>query len=289
MRKALFARYGEPQALEEYSIKSQVHQYEATRAMFEAFAVNKYKSSGIIYWMYNSAWPSLYWQLYDYFLAPNGAFYGTRKANESLHIQYAYDDGSIRVVNSTYHDYTGLRASVKVYNLAMQEKFSGEAPVDIKSDESLRIDFPGMPAGAGEMTFLKLSLNNSDRKLVSSNFYWLSEKGDKDADFNALNGLPEVELKCSVTAVSRENGKYMVSVEIENTSSSLAFSVNPKIIGDVSKDLILPVFWEDNYFALLPGEKRQLKVEFSERDLNNEKPVFAIDGWNIKKAEKEIR
>jgi exo-1,4-beta-D-glucosaminidase len=288
MRKALFARYGEPQGVEEYSIKSQVHQYEATRAMFEAFAANKYKSGGIIYWMYNSAWPSLYWQLYDYFLAPNGAFYGTRKANENLHIQYAYDDGSIRVVNNTYKDFSGLRAYVKVYDLAMQEKFSGEASVNIKSDESLKVVFPGLPAGNGEMTFLKLTLNDRDGTLISSNFYWLSEKGDKNADFQALNRLPMVELKCSASKVSLEKGKYIVSVEVENPSSSLAFAVNPKIIGNVSKDLILPVFWEDNYFALLPGEKRQLKVEFSERDLNNEKPVFAIDGWNVKKEEKEI-
>ncbi len=85
-RKALFSRYGEPKSLEEYSMKSQVLQYEATRAMFEAFAGNKYRSSGIIYWMYNSAWPSMYWQLYDYFFAPNGAFYGTRKACENLFI-----------------------------------------------------------------------------------------------------------------------------------------------------------------------------------------------------------
>ncbi len=53
-RKALYSRYGKPEGLEEYSMKSQVLQYEATRAMFEAFAGNKYKSSGIIYWMYNS-------------------------------------------------------------------------------------------------------------------------------------------------------------------------------------------------------------------------------------------
>jgi exo-1,4-beta-D-glucosaminidase len=80
-----------------------------------------------------------------------------------------------------------------------------------------------------------------------------------------------------------------MTVEIENPASALAFAVNPKIIGSDSKDLVLPVFWDDNYFALLPGEKRQLNVEFSERDLNNEKPVFAIDGWNVKKAEVGIK
>jgi exo-1,4-beta-D-glucosaminidase len=69
MRDGLYSRYGKPAGLEEYSMKSQVLQYEATRAMFEAFAGNKYRSSGIIYWMYNSAWPKMYWQFYDYFFA----------------------------------------------------------------------------------------------------------------------------------------------------------------------------------------------------------------------------
>ncbi len=51
-------------------------------------------------------------------------------------------------------------------------------------------------------------------------------------------------------------GKWTAVIEIENPSSSLAFSVNPKIIRRDSKELVLPVFWEDNYFSLLPKEKR---------------------------------
>ena len=70
-RAALESRYGKPTGVEEYSVKSQAFQYEAVKAMFEAFAGNKYRSSGIIYWMYNSAWPKMYWQLYDYFFIKN--------------------------------------------------------------------------------------------------------------------------------------------------------------------------------------------------------------------------
>jgi exo-1,4-beta-D-glucosaminidase len=268
-RDALYSRYGKPEGVEEYSIKSQVLQYEATRAMFEAFAGNKYKSSGIIYWMYNSAWPSMYWQLYDYFFAPNGSFYGTKKACENLHIQYSYDDGSIRVVNGNYKDFTGLKAAAKLYNLNIQEKYSEEVPVDIMADE--------------------LVLNDNEGKEISSNFYWLSSKGDEKADFTALNNLPEIELTCLVTSVNQENGKYTAVIEIENPSASLAFAVNPKILKSDSKDLILPVFWEDNYFALLPGEKRTIKVEFMAEDLNGETPVLAIDGWNIVHSETKLK
>ena len=73
-RTALESRYGKPASVEEYCVKSQVFQNEATKAMFEAFAGNKYRSSGIIYWMYNSAWPKMYWQLYDYYFIPMALF-----------------------------------------------------------------------------------------------------------------------------------------------------------------------------------------------------------------------
>jgi exo-1,4-beta-D-glucosaminidase len=288
-RNALYSRYGKPNGLEEYSIKSQVLQYEATRAMFEAFAGNKYRSSGIIYWMYNSAWPSMYWQFYDYFFAPNGSFYGTKKACEPLHIQYSYDDNSIRVVNSNYTDFSDLKAIAKLYNLSMEVKYSAEAVVDIKPDESKKVIFPEWPKDAGNVFFLKLVLNDNTGKEISSNFYWLSSKGDEKADFTVLNELPKVSLNCNVSSVIQDMGKWTAVIEIENSSSSLAFSMNPKIIKRDSKDLVLPIFWEDNYFSLLPKEKRTLKVQFKAEDLNGETPVLAIDGWNITHVEKELK
>jgi len=288
-RTALESRYGKPEGVLEYSVKSQVLQYEATRAMFEAFAGNKYRSSGIIYWMYNSAWPSLYWQLYDYFFAPNGAFYGTKKACEVLHIQYSYDDGSICVVNGYYKEFKGLKATARLYNYNMEEKYSKEVPVDIKADESKKVIHQDWPKDLGDVFFLKVVLTDAAGKELSSNFYWLSAKGDETADFTALNKLPGVKLNFSVSPLRKEGGRCFTTVDIENTSSSLAFSVNPKIIKRDSKDLVLPVFWEDNYFSLLPGEKIKINVEFNTDDLNGETPILAIDGWNITHVEKELK
>ena len=257
--------------------------------MFEAFAGNKYRSSGIIYWMYNSAWPTLYWQLYDYFFAPNGSFYGTRKACEALHIQYSYDDGSIRVVNGFYNDFNGLKASAKLYNFTMEEKYSKEVPVDIKADESKKVILQDWPKDLGDVYFLQLRLTDANGKLISSNFYWLSAKGDEKADFTSLSKLPEVTLKYTFSTIQTKNGKCSSTIEIENPSASLAFFVNPKIIKRDSKDLVLPVFWGDNYFSLLPKEKIKVNVEFNTEDLTGEVPVLAIEGWNITHVEKEMK
>ncbi|NOY38190.1 MAG: hypothetical protein GXO83_11540 [Chlorobi bacterium] len=287
-RKALFSRYGEPTGVEEYCMKSQVFQKEAVRAMFEAFARNKYRSSGIIYWMYNSAWPSLYWQLYDYFLTPNGAFYGTKKACEPLHIQYSYDDRTIYVINGYYKEFNNLKASAQVYNLDMQEKYSDEVPVNIASDESKKIMDIAWPADLSNVYFLKLELKDDSDKMISSNFYWLSAKGDEEADFTGLNKIPEVNLNVSVSSLRKEGDKYILTVDVENPSSSLAFAVNPSIKKDRSGDLVTPVFWEDNYFSLLPKEKRTVKVEFNAEDLDGEKPVLHVGGWNIKEVDKKL-
>ena len=60
---ALEMRYGKAKDAADYAWKSQAMTYEGQRAMFEAYGRNKYKSTGIVQWMLNNAWPSLIWHL----------------------------------------------------------------------------------------------------------------------------------------------------------------------------------------------------------------------------------
>ena len=287
-RKALESRYGKPASVEEYCVKSQVFQNEAVKAMFEAYAGNKYRSSGIIYWMYNSAWPKMYWQFYDYFFMPNGSFYAARNACEPLHVQYCYNDNSIKIVNSYYRDFKGLKASAKMYDFNMKEVWSKQAETDVVSDDSKKIMTVEVPDDITKVYFLKLDLADESGKEVSSNFYWLSANGDEKADFTDLDKLPKTEVNVSASAIKKEGSNYMLSVTIENPGKDLAFSVNPKILKKTSMEPVLPVFWDDNYISLLPGEKRTLNVEFDSKNLGGEEPVLKVDGWNIKSVEDEI-
>ncbi|PYT49250.1 MAG: glycosyl hydrolase family 2, partial [Acidobacteria bacterium] len=88
-------RYGQAASLDDYERKAQALTYDGERAMFEAYARNKYTSTGVIQWMLNNAWPSLIWHLYDYYLVPAGGYFGTKKACEPVHVQYSYDDNSV--------------------------------------------------------------------------------------------------------------------------------------------------------------------------------------------------
>jgi exo-1,4-beta-D-glucosaminidase len=288
-RAALESRYGKPASVEEYCVKSQVFQNEAVKAMFEAFAGNKYRSSGIIYWMYNSAWPKMYWQLYDYYFMPNGAFYGAKTACEPLHIQYCYDDHSIKIVNCFYHDFAGLIAKVRIFDFNMKEVMSTMMDARVASDGSEKIFTIETPKDITKVYFLKLELQDASGKQLSSNFYWLSSNGDEKADFTDLSKLSSTNINVTASPIQQEGNKCKLTVTIENPGTGLAFAVNPKILKLTSKEPVLPVFWEDNYISLLPKEKRVLQVEFDLKNLDGEKPLLKVDGWNVSAIEKEIK
>src|SRR6202035_2823699 len=131
---AMKSIYGAPSGLDNYETKAQTMAYDGERAMFEAYSRNKYISTGVIQWMINNAWPSLFWHLYDYYLQPAGGYFGTKKACEPLHVQYSYDDNSIAIVNSRYEKAAGLTVSAKLYDASLHERFSTQAQVDVAAD-----------------------------------------------------------------------------------------------------------------------------------------------------------
>jgi exo-1,4-beta-D-glucosaminidase len=294
--KALNARYGEAKDLEDYVTKSQLQAYEGKRAMFEAYGRNKYTSTGVIQWMLNNAWPGVYWNLYDYFLRTGGSYYGTKKACEPLHIQYSYDDRSVAVVNSFLTEFKGLKASVSVFNLDLSEKFSKQITFDISPDGVKKVITIPELKDLSVTYFVKLELKDSDGKTCSSNFYWLSTTKEvfdwgkstfwltpmiSYADFTALQKLPEVKLNLK-SNIEKVNNNEVVHVTVSNPTKYLAFGVNLRITSGEEGKEIIPVLWEDNYFALMPGEKREITATYTGINLKLNKPVVMVDGLNVK-------
>jgi exo-1,4-beta-D-glucosaminidase len=292
---ALEGRYGAAQDLGDYVKKSQAMTYEAERAMFEAYGRNKYTSTGVIQWMLNNAWPGLIWHLYDWYLRPGGGYFGTKKANERLHVQYSYDDNSIVVVNSLYSDFPGYSVTAKVYNIDLQEMFSQTAGIDIAADSSTRVFTLPPIDGLSRTYFVNLALKDASGNPVSSNFYWLSTQPDvldwKDvnyrfvpiqtyADLAGLQNLPAA--KVSVTWTSEVAGQNHVEhVVIQNPSSQLAFLVHLTVLKGKDGSDVAPVYWDDNFFELMPGEQREITATYPSQLLGGVQSYIQVDGWNL--------
>jgi len=292
---ALEERYGNAKDAGDFAWKSQATTYEGERAMFEAYSRNKYKSTGVIQWMLNNSWPGIIWHLYDFSLRPAGGYFGTKKALEPLHVQYSYDDRGIAVVNNTQQAEKGLKVVAKVYSLDAKELFSKEASTDLEADGVVRLFAVPEPPAGNTAYFLDLRMQRAPGEVVSRNFYWLSLKGDvldfaktdwyytpltSYADFTALQNLPKASVKAS--RKTRESGDEETSqIAVENSGTSVAFLVRLRLLKGKDGSEILPVFWEDNYFSLLPGEKREIAVRVRKSDLGSAKSVLAMDGYNL--------
>lgn len=265
--------------------------------MFEAYGRNKYTSTGVIQWMLNNGWPSTIWHLWDYYLRPGGGYYGTKKACEPLHVQYSYDDRSIVVVNEYQRPFPHLKLAVKVYDLNLAEKFSRRQHVNVPPDSSISVVTLPEIAGLTTTYFLRLALEQGGQ-IISSNFYWLSTKPDvldwaksnwyvtpekSYADLTSLAQLPSAELKVSSRFEARD-AETIAHVHVENPSPHLAFLVRLKVTRGRGGDEVLPVWWDDNYFALFPGEIRDLSATFRTKDLGDEPAAIAVDGWKVAKS-----
>jgi exo-1,4-beta-D-glucosaminidase len=289
-------RYGQATSLDDYERKAQAMAYDGQRAMFEAYGRNKYTATGVIQWMLNNSWPSLIWHLYDYYLVPAGGYFGTKKAMESAHVQYSYDDNSVAVVNDTYAALKGMKVSAKIYNIDAREKASKDAILDVVSDSSTKaFDLPNVE-GLSNTYFLRLQLRDPAGKLVSDNFYWLSTKVDtldwakrKDtvytpqkefADLTGLNSLLQVTLAVSA-ARSSAAGKDTIVVTAKNPSSSVAFMAHLRLTRGPGGDDVVPIFWSDNYFSVLPGEERQVTATYDSSALDGKAAILVVDGYNV--------
>ena len=301
---ALNEQYGPPTDLDDYNRKSQAMAYDSERAMFEAYSRNKYKSTGVIQWMLNNAWPSLIWHLYDYNLEPAGGYFGTKKANEPVHIMYSYHDRSIVIVNNTYNPVSGMNASVRVLDFNLQELFSQEKAVDVDADGVQKVlQIPEFPSHVEPTVyFIQLELKDATRRLLSSNFYWLStkkpefdwEKTTRRStsvtydDMTTLLNLPKVHLDATARLRPTKDGKS-VQVRLRNTSAALAFQVRLAVEARKQGEEILPVLWEDNYVSLLPGEERAVEARFPGKHSIGLHPTLKISGWNIEPETLVIR
>ncbi len=292
---ALNHRYGAAESVEEFARWAQVANYEAIRAMFEAFSVNKPTSTGVIQWMLNSAWPELYWQLYDWYLMPNGAYFGTKAACRPVNLVYDYGDGSVHAVNDTPAVRSGLKAEIQVLNIDSSQAYEATVNVELPGNSSRSI-LRSLPSGRfSSVYFLSLRLVDRQGQIVARNFYWLSKKPDvldlehsewfvtpnrSFADFRALRQLPPVRLKTS-SLVSEAEGRKMLLGELENLSDKLAFFVELQVVGKSSGEPVLPILWEDNYISLLPHETRTIKASFPAAGLQGDEPVLRVTGLNV--------
>ena len=297
----LVNNYGKSSSIDEFAQKGQLLGAINSKSIWEVWNYNKLDygdrfCSGLLFWYHNCSMPQVASRMWDWSLEPTASLYHTANSLEPLHAQFDYLKNTVSVVNDYYREFKNYKVIAQVYDINSKKVFEESAVVDLPSDgvvnDALTIRFP---ENISQVHFIKLILKDEKGKDVSSNFYWRSNDkyegsktltGPAASGFEDLSKLKQAKVKLTYK-VREDNNNYFVDITLRNTSGQIAFFNQLQFLNSKMSP-IRPSFYTDNFFSLMPGEKKTVTIETAKGKLKDG-AVLALKGWNINKQEYKLK
>ncbi len=288
--------YGPSSGIEEYAMKAQAFGGLSFRSIWECWNANKFDygdrfSTGLLFWYHNSPNRQVCGRLYDWSLEPTAALYFSQDAHEPLHAQMDFIKNTVAVNNEYPREFTGT-LTARVIDFKMKEILRKSLPVKVAAEavanKLMTLEFPETIT---PVHFIKLELADAAGQPVSDTFYWRSNKaympgrtwtGPQLEGFEDLAKLPKVKPDSSVIW-SQEGQETIATVTVKNTSATLAFMVWLRLQHADTGKPVRPAFYDDNFFSMLPGESRVIRIACGQTLADPAKTQLIVDGWNIEK------
>jgi beta-galactosidase/beta-glucuronidase len=270
----MIKRFGKPVSLKDFSDKMQLMNADGYRGIFEAAGHKLNDNGGVLLWKLNPAFPSVIWQIFDYYLAPNAGYYFMQGANEKLHIQLNLDDSVVAVINRTYHAENNLTVDAAVYDLNGKQLFTQKTTLNMGESEVRKtFSLSSILSKETSLSFVVLNLKDINGKLISHNVYWFA----KYHQYQALKDLKPTKLIVKTIRKQSDQTNTKWTFQFTNTTHQIAFFVHPKITSKGEE--LFPGFWTGNYFTLAPGETITLDAAYPKATLANKKLQLKLSGW----------
>ena len=282
--------YGPSASIEEFSQKGQCVGAMNMKSIWETWNYNKYDygdryASGLLFWYHNCPVWQVCGRFYDYFLEPTASLYYAQNSLQPLHAQFDYLKNTVSVYNEHYKEYKAYSVAADVYDIDSRKVWSKTTKVDIPEDgvvnDVFAIDFP---KNISQVHFIHLTLTDDKGNKVSDNFYWRSNdkyEGRKTLTGPATSGFESLaKLKQSKLAVKSktwtEGGRQYARLTIRNTGRNIAFFTQLQLTCDGRP--VRPTFFTDNFFCLLPGERREVVMDTMLPE--NKALTMRVKAWN---------
>jgi hypothetical protein len=273
--KEVEAQFGAGTSLEDFERKAQMLQYVEHRAIFEGMDQHLWApNSARMLWMTQPAWPSNMWQILSSDYDTQASFYGVKKACEPLHVQLDLSNYDVAVVNTTTTTQPGMTVSATVYGLDNKQLLQHSEQKDVAAnDVTAGFKLELAPVMGTNVVLVKLELKNSAGKVVSDNLYWLAAASEF---YRQLNHLPAA----NVAATATVTGSGKIRVQLRNAGTAAALANKLTLVNGTDGIRILPAYYSDNYVSLLPGETREVEIEYPASTSNGD-PHVNLRGWNL--------
>lgn len=258
---AFILPYGKPKDVADFARKAQLVNYDQYRGLMEGFSAHMWDwYTGVIIWKTQNPWTATRGQMYDYYLDPNACLFGLRSGSEKLHIMYNATTGMVMLVNNGFDAKPKMNLLVRSYDMQGRGTILAQQTVGIDAASYKNItDIKQRMAelSAKQGSFLSLQLSDERGKLISNNFYWYP---DGKGMYSGLDDLPASSIKVSAKTIAK--GKVVVTCT-NPKGAPVSFFNRVSVLDGKSNERILPVFYRDNYFSVLPGETRVITINYA--------------------------
>jgi beta-mannosidase len=281
--KTLAETFGELPDLAATVRASQFLQAEGLRYAIEAGRRRQWQSSGTLPWQFNEAYPNAACtSAVDYYGRPKPAYYAVARAYAPLHVTARFPRqawaGQARFEAEIWAADAGQRAKRAPQGTHLHARLIGASgvvvhelrmPVELPANAAARlaaVDWPLADLGE-DVFFLDLALTGTDGTLLSANRYPYS----RTADLIPLLALPTTAVNVELT---RQAGAWQIVLRNTGPQAALGLRLDDgRTLDDRGY-----VYFDDNYFYLLPGEVQTIQATW--RDVPPAARRLAISAWN---------
>ncbi|MGG1678170.1 glycoside hydrolase family 2 protein [Neobacillus sp. NRS-1170] len=230
---------GVPKDLDEYISFSMLTQAEGLKFGIEHYRRNKPHTSGALFWQLNDCWPGTSWSVIDYYLLPKASYHYARKFFSPVLLTIDHEPGKelkLWVVNDSLEAYED-EIELAVYQMNGEKVFSKQWTVSVQANVLVQVDVVlELDALSGLQPEEAVMVLRSKSNKTEENFYYFrDQKNVRFGDSKLIVAIDKEknELEISTNVIAR-----MVTIELD------------------MEQLVI----EDNFFDLLPNEKRTIKV-----------------------------
>ena len=273
--KELTDNYGVSNSIDEFAKKGQLVAAMNSKSIWETWNRNKFSfgdrfASGLLFWYHNSPNQQVCARMWDWSLEPTASLYHTQHALEPIHVQFDYLKNTVSVYNDLMQSFDKLQVHAEVFDMNSKrissiKKEISHVDADAVINDVIKLDFP---ESISKVHFIRLTLQNHNGTLLSSNFYWRSTDaylgketmtGPAASGFESLANMKPTRL--DVKSITKDSaGVHKIFIEIKNSSSQIAFFTQVKLMNELNK-MVKPSIYSDNFFSLLPKENKTIEIE----------------------------
>jgi len=230
-------------------------QYEFIRLTMESNRQRKFFSSGVQFWMFNDCWPAASWSMTDYWGGRKAGWYGMAAGCRPVIAASDVVDGKIKwsICNDKLIDLK-VKVIVKVQPVVGKATFKRELTVNVPANASIvAMELP--------LNEIKSQLGNNAVLVCDINY----DGNGYDRATWVPNMPQDVKYQKTNLEVSekRDEESGEVTIRADNWARVVTLDAD--------------VDFEDNYFEMLPGEKRTIKWKSSVHPFSQD---IKVSCWN---------